>query len=251
MKVLLLGTYQKNAGPDNVNRALLSERDDRLLYLHAGNKYTRFAETVITLKKCDVVLVSGICSLKYLNLMKLYKKPYVYLMHGDLEYENEVNHLNIRADILQTQTTVLSNASKIICVSEKYAEWVGKRYPQYKSKITYVNNGVNICKRNRVIKEPYSIAVAGGNTPVKANQYVCEAVNILNKQGKKCKLHVFGIRNSECEDLPRVPEMRYMGQLDISEYYDLLDRISVFVMNSDVESIGLTAADAINCYCSL
>ena len=39
--------------------------------------------------------------------------------------------------------------------------------------------------------------------------------------------------------------------MDKKPYYEKLDAISCYVMNSEVESFGLVAADALNCNCSL
>ena len=260
MKAFLFGFHWINAGPSNVNRKLIwaadkqvseDTADNQLLYLKSNNKYVRLFEATKKIHDCDVIILSGLCSPRNFSLIKSSKKPVVYLMHGDVRYENHVNHQNTSEKVLQTQDEILHIASRIVCVSENYKSWVSVRYPKYEEKITFVNNGLILNRRPRVCKVPYSIAVAGGNRPIKANKYVCAAVSILQSQGIPCKLYVFGRHYPSCEDLPNIDGLEYMGQLDELDYYEKLDKISMFVMNSDVEPFGLTIADAINCNCSM
>ena len=240
-----------NAGPDNVNRDLINSSDKRLIYIKNRNKYLRLFEIVIEVFRCDIIVLSGICSPRYYEILKRSGKKIVYLMHGDINYENEVNHQNTPLEIIDLQNKIFQDASIIACVSEGYSNWVKQRYPQYSTKITFVNNGVTVKRRDKVSKEPFSVAVAGGNRPIKANKYVCDAAKLLAKKGIKCQVYVFGRHYESCEELPKFDGIKYMGHLDQEEYYNRLDRISLFIINSDVESFGLTIADAINCNCSL
>ncbi len=251
MKFFLFGTHWTNAGPDNVNRKLIEVADSRLIYLKSRNKLKKLFETLVALQKCELIILSGICSPRYFNILKISGKKIVYLMHGDIQYENDINCQDIPLRQLQLQDEVLEYASRIVCVSEGYSEWVKNRYTIYKEKITFVNNGLNINRRSKTLKEPFSVAIAGGNRYIKANKYVCEAIKILHKKGIPSKLYVFGRQYPSCADLPYVEGMEYMGHLDMDEYYSYLDNISIFVMNSDVEPFGLTIADAINCNCSI
>ena len=68
--------------------------------------------------------------------------------------------------------------------------------------------------------------------------------------GYDCKMYVFG-RMYENNDNLSYPFVRYMGHLNKEEYYNALDKISLFVLNSVLESFGLVVADALNCNCSL
>jgi len=251
MKVFLLGSHSYNSGPDNVNRDFISVSDERLVYLSTNNKIGKIIEIIKYLKTCDVILISGICSLKILRLIKQSRKPIIYLMHGDIVYENQVNHENIDEKVLNAQNEIFESADKIICVSEKYSEWVGARHTQYKNKITFVNNGLKISRRDKKEKQFLSIAISGGNRPIKANNFVCDAIKILQSKGQKYKVYVFGRNYPNCDELPELDNMQYLGQLDEREYYEYLDKIELFIMNSDVESFGLSVADAINCNCSL
>ncbi len=251
MKVFFVGKYIENSGPCNVNRALINAADKRLMYLHEKSKPVMLLEAIKCLKSCDIVVISGICSEWILRLIRLYKKKYLYILHGDLIYENEINKEKIPKRVLNTQWRIFRETERIICVSEKYAQWVQLRYPLYKKKITFVNNGLSVSLRKKVSKEPYSIAIAGANRPIKANKFVCEAVKILQQQGLSYKVYVFGRKYANCDELPEIENLQYMGHIDKEEYYECLDKISIFVINSDVESFGLTVGDAINCNCSL
>ena len=251
MRVFFIGTYQQNAGPDNVNRGIISISDARLVHQRRESKIGKLIEAYINLRKCDVVLISGVCSQKYFPLIEHSKKPVVYLMHGDLVYENVVNHENIKESVLKAQSKILEMSKAIIGVSKKYSEWIKDRYPQYIRKTTYVYNGLNFKVRNKKDKRPFSIAITGGNRPIKANKYVCEAAAILRKKGIDCEVYVFGSNYPNCDLLPEIEKIKYIGHVNKTEFYNFLDKISILIMNSDVESFGLSVADALNCNCSL
>ena len=117
--------------------------------------------------------------------------------------------------------------------------------------MTYVNNGINLRIRAPKEKAPYIVAVSGGNRPIKNNNYVCQAIQILNEQGFPCQLKIFGECNPNNEDLSKYPYIEYMNQLNKKEYYDKLDKIPLFVLASELETFGLVVADALNCHCSI
>jgi len=83
------------------------------------------------------------------------------------------------------------------------------------------------------------------------NYAVSMAVKKLNSEGIPCKLYIFGRKYPGNEEIEETDNIKYCGHLDKTPYYEKLDYISCFVMNSEVEPFGLVAADALNCNCSL
>ena len=251
MAWFLLGGHFSNGGPDNVNRALIKSADRKILYIKSNNKPVRVLETFWKILISEGVVVSGVCAKRYYDFMKVFHKKFVYLMHGCMDFENEINRLRLTSDLIENEKNLLNDAKQIVCVSEVYSEWVKKRYPEYAKKTTFVNNGVELEQREKKEKEPFSIAVGGGNRCIKNNYAVSMAVKKLNSEGIPCKLYIFGRKYPGNEEIEETDNIRYCGHLDQSPYYEKLDHISCFVMNSEVEPFGLVAADALNCNCSL
>jgi glycosyltransferase involved in cell wall biosynthesis len=251
MKIFLLGAHEQNAGPSNVNKSLIKNSRGYLAYTHSKNRALRAAETILRIFSSDVILISGSCAKRYLRIIKLLGKKYYYLMHGCIEYENEINKLGLSDTAIKTEKEILEGAEKIICVSEVYSKWVKERFPQYKYKITFVNNGVNIKQRKKCEKEPYTLAIAGGNRRIKNNLEVCHAVDILNNKGYNFKLFIFGRWYPDNDAIKENDHIIICGHLNKEEYYEKLDKIDCFIINSEVESFGLVVADALDCNCSL
>lgn len=251
MAWFLLGGHFSNGGPDNVNQALIKFADRKILYIKSNNKPVRVLEIFWKILISEGIVVSGVCAKRYYDFMKVFHKKFVYLMHGCMDFENEINRLHLTSDFIENEKNLLNDAKRIVCVSEVYSEWVKKRYPEYAEKITFVNNGVELEQREKKEKEPFSIAVGGGNRCIKNNYAVSMAVKKLDSEGIPCKLYIFGRKYPGNEEIEETDNIKYCGHLDKTPYYEKLDYISCFVMNSEVEPFGLVAADALNCNCSL
>lgn len=251
MRCFLLGGHISNGGPDNVNRSLIESSNGEFLCIKCTNKFLRVLESFWKIFVSEQVLVSGVCAPRYYDFLKLLHKKYSYLMHGCIEFENELNKLHLSEKTIESERKVLEGAEHIICVSEGYAEWVRQHYPEYVNKITYVNNGIELEQRRKIEKEPFSVAVSGGNRCIKNNLEVSRTVRKLNEAGTPCKLYIFGRKYPDNEEIEETDYITYCGHLDKKPYYDKLDAISCYVLNSEVEPFGLVAADALNCNCSL
>lgn len=253
MKIFLLGDIYANAGPSNVNRALAESADSSLLYISSKNKVYKKFEKIIKAWKADVIVASGVPPLKHQKILKVVnpRAKLVYLMHGNLEYENAINHLHLTPEILEAETDIFKQSDAIVCVSKRYSEWVSQKYPQLSEKITYVNNGLDIIPRAEVEKKPLTIAVGGGNRCIKNNVEVCKAVEKLIQKGLNCRLYIFGRQYPENDDFSAYSFAEIMGQMTPEEYHAKLDEVSLFVIDSEVESFGLVVGDALNCHCSM
>lgn len=248
-KFFLLGSWQSNTGPTNVNKTFVENNDGSMSYIHSSGKFAKL-ERLKFLLYTKIVVSGGISSFELL-FCKLLKKKLIYLMHGCGRYESEINQLGLPASFFEQEDRTLRAACVIACVSYKYSKWVSKRYPQFANKITYLNNGLSLKPRPVLQKEPFSIAVSGGNRIQKKNGVVCKAVGLLRSQGYNCKIYAFGREYPNNEDVYSYEYVKKMGHLDMEEYYAALDKISLYVINSTVESFGLVVGDALNCNCSL
>lgn len=251
MRCFLLGWHFSNGGPDNINRSLIKNSNGELLYIKSTNKFLRVLESFWKIFISEQVLVSGVCALRYVYFLKILQKKYSYLMHGCFEYENKLNKLDLSKKTLESEKKLLEGAAHIICVSEVYAELIRQRYPKYADKITFVNNGVELKVRPKRAKEPFSVAVGGGNRCIKNNLEVSQAVRKLNESGTPCKLYIFGRKYPNNDEIEETDYITYCGHLNKKFFYEKLDAISCFVMNSEIEPFGIVAADALNCNCSI
>ena len=251
-KLLLVGGYWNNSGPSNVNRSLLEASQGELCCLHSKNRHLRFLELAVRLAAADVVIVSGTVSRKINILLRRSGKKIIYLMHASVAYENQINHVTGNEVTEQAEQECFEMAEKIVCVSRRFSLWVQKRYPQFADKITYVNNGIEISPREVTEKIPFSIALSGGNRRIKNNGSVCRAVEKLIAEGMDCRVFLFGAEDPHGDpEIMKLPFVKVMGQMDNPGYYEALDSVSLFAVNSTLETFGNVVGDALNCRCSL
>ena len=251
MKIFLMGRTDTHAGPSNVNKALIRSADNDLLYIKSKNKIGMLAEIFFKSLRADIIVDSAIYNKAPFYVVKSMKKKLIAIIHGHVAYEAIINKFNVPKSYIEGEKLFLDRAELLLPVSEKYAEWFKNYCPQYAYKTRFLNNGVNIKRRKKTEKKPFSVAVGGGNRCIKNNIEVSRAVEKLIERGIPCKLYVFGRKYENNDDIFDFPFVKYMGQLEKDEYYEALDKISLFVMNSELESFGLVFADAVNCNCSL
>ena len=254
-KFFLYGDPFPNAGPMNVNRSLVENADECMVSVKAHNKYLRRLEKIWQCVVNHTIVVSGGIGAFDLIVAKLLRKRIVYMMHGCGEYENEINKLNTPQKYLKQESDVREAASIIVAVSENYAEWVRRRFPQYADKVTFVNNGLEIskdfCEHQTHKDGTYSIAVSGGNRPIKCNIEVCKAVEKLVAGGMNIELKAFGRIHENGEPILRYPFVKRMGQMSRDKYYAELRKTDLYVIASDTEPFGLVVGDGINCGCAM
>lgn len=249
-RFFLLGGWRFNAGPSNVNKSIVMNSDKDMGYIHSSNRIIKKLERYKWLFYPIIIISGGVSELE-IRLLKLFRKKIIYIMHGSVWYEAKINKFEISEKSLRVERLILTASSRIVCVSEGYSEWVKKEYPEFAYKIKFVNNGISLNQRPNKEKEQYSIAVSGGNRLQKNNGKVCEALEKLNKMGYDCRMYVFGRIYENNDDLLKYPFVHMVGHLNKEEYYNVLDKVSLFVVNSVLESFGLVVADALNCNCSL
>ena len=177
-------------------------------------------------------------------------------MHGCASYEAKINRLKIDSQLLEFENSFLKNVDLILPVSEYYKEWVVKMFPEVKTHIHFLNSGIeernlaaHIGKENDGVVR---IVVAGGDRIQKNNVEVAEAVEILSMSfKKKVELKIFGRKYLEENVFDKYPHSMYIGMLPQADFYNELKMADVFILNSEVESFGLSAIDALYCGCDV
>lgn len=251
MKILLWGGTGSNIGPTNINKGIVAHLSDRFWIVTSNGKYRELLEGIWKLLRSDVLVVSGV-SRKGTVLVaaaKLLGKQSVYLMHGCAEMEYRLNGVEPNKKGLVQEAFLWKHADLLLPVSERYMLWFRNQYPRYAYKTDYIYNGVDselFVKKPGRAREPGSVAVSGGLTPLKNNMLVVQAVE---KLGGKAHLRIYrGVKDS----LPG--EYRHaerMGTLPKEEFLKSLTQTELFVLNSSLESFSIATIDALACGCSL
>lgn len=254
--ILLIGDYKDNGGPTNVNRELINNSNKKIKCIFNDNKYLRFIETLFKIILFDVIVISGYSnkSIFYTDFCHFLKKKVVYLMHGCIKYENEINILGLSDNYVESEIKFLNKVDLILCTSELYSNWVKNFYPQIISKISFLNNGIpfigEIKPNKKKKKNEYNIILIGGNRNIKNNLIVCKAIKELVNEGLKINLKLFGrkYKNNEIIDDNNVI---YKGMVSREELMTELKNSDIYICNSLVESFGLSVIDALIAGCDI
>lgn len=254
MKFLLIGEYKTNAGPSNVNRKLIE--NSNFIYIKSSNRFIKFLETIIKIIVSDVCIMSGFSpeNLIYSKITKILNKKSIYIMHGCIKYENEINTLGFKDKYVKKEIQLLKKVDLILCVSKKYSKWVKEYYPEVSQKIGYLNNGIddyNNIEQNEYDKsKSYVISLIGGNRNIKNNKIVCDAINDLIDEGYNIKAFLFG-RIYEGNESIEYKNIVYKGMIKQSELYKHLKKSNLYICASIVESFGLAIFDALVSGCDI
>lgn len=254
-KFYLYGDTKDNAGPCNVNRSWVENSDGSMDYAKNTGRVKRRLEKIWGCVTHSVVVFSGGSRRPELHLCRMLGKRIVYIMHGCARYENEINRLGLSERDLQLEYETLKMADTIVAVSERYAEWVRREFPEFAGKVAFVNNGLEIagtfCEHVPHDDGKYCIAVSGGNRPIKCNLEVCKAVQKLRNDGMDIEVKAFGLFYDNGEPILDYSFVKKMGQMDKDAYYAELMKTDLYVIASSTEPFGLVVGDALNCGCSL
>ena len=142
IKVFLFGECKNNTGPENVNRNLINNCNYNMDYVKFNGKIKKRVEILYKILKNDVIVYSGIKTKFWVFLSKLFNKKTVYLMHGCISYESEINKLNTSNKILSYEKNIFESVDLILPVSEQYKNWVIHRYPDLENKLHFLNSGI-------------------------------------------------------------------------------------------------------------
>lgn len=256
MRIFLIGDYVSGTGPANVTRSLLEALPKETLYLKTWNKAARLAEILWKTVRADVCLFSGysrqnIWGLRWAGILH---KPTCYLMHGCVEHENAINGVS-DARMNQVERTTLRLADRILAVSEQFAQWLKKNYPEYADKTGCLVNGIDW----KLMREESSgstrlktrILSVGGGMPRKRILRVCEAVQLLNEKGYQLTLAVAGDKGADTEKINSYPFVENHGLLGSREMKELYCSSGIFIQNSCFETFGLAPLEALLCGCDI
>lgn len=254
-----MGGIQGNTGPSNVHKALVESwpKSSQIDTLKSGSKSLKLLEALAKGFRSDVIVSpgSGWTEIIAHRVLARFGKPVVCFNHGYVPYENEINHLGLSSRAVAAIKKHLATADAIVANSALQERFILSKQPELAGKTTHATLGVDrFAFAGNEGHRGGIIAVSGGTRPIKANEVVARAVEILRNRGIDCHLRVYGRRYSANEKLDNAVSLgiaEYVGQVPGAVFREQLKECSVFVMNSRHESFGLSALDALGAGCSL
>ena len=257
MRIFLAGDAVSGTGPANVTKYYIQNLPDGTLYLKRRSKILRAAEIVINTLRADVVVYSGYSkqNILGLNLAKKLKKPSAYIMHGCVEYENEIN-LEPDEKMNEVERKTLGLADLVIAVSENFCNWLKEYYPEYSDKFDHVSNGIDTdlihTASEREEYDRHMIFSIGGGMPRKKIKHICEAVEKLrNGYDPEMYLTVIGDKGADSAEIGSYDFVDNRGIVTFEEGVVLFKRAALFVQNSCFETFGLAPIEALVCGCPI
>lgn len=207
------------------------------------HKYLRLLHAVAQLTVSDGLVVSGVsrqgCILT--AVAAALGKPVVYIMHGSAKRESQW-HPN--APLQRQEAFLLKRADLLLPVSKKFRDWVREAYPRYAGKTGYLYPGMEKINLSQERKIPGTIAAAGGDGGIKANDVVARAVEAMEGRGT---LTVYGPVGKDHSG----NGVTYAGRLPRREFLQELGKAALFVLNSRFESFSLATLEALQLGCSV
>lgn len=255
MRILFVAGLTGNTGPANANRGFAEAwpREDEVLLVGDGAKVKKLAALVGGALRADAMLTMGPGKLDTIGraIAHMRGKPVIGFCHGYAPYENEVNNLGMNADEVEAWMSWLDDCDFVATNSALQMNFIKHKQPSLSNKIAFSNLGI----------EPFSwkgesgaapgslvVAVSGGTRPIKANEVVAQAVEILRDRGLDATLNIYGRRyspNAKLDSLVDSGSAVYCGQVSRNEFINGLRKSTVFVMDSRWEPFGLSALDAL------
>ena len=256
-EIFIIGDYRSPTGPAKVTRAYidgLKRRGEHFRYLSSQKKAARFFELLAKLPGSGLTFFSGYSrqNLLGMSLSKRLKKPCVYLMHGSVEYENEINKVP-DPYMARCEYRMLEKADLVLAVSQWFEGWLKERYPEFKAKIGHLSNGVDwesLGNKARAEKDPPDTAIIsiGGGMPRKRIARICEAIERINRERReKLTLTVIGDAGADSERIAQYPFVRNLGMVESSRIPEILGQHRLYIQNSVFETFGLSVLEALSC----
>lgn len=231
---------------------------DEIMTIDGTAKAARLMDFLPKLAAADIVIAIGGTKLESIaaSYMKMMRKKMVVLSHGYLPYENNINHLHFSQTEMMKNRDFLAGANAVVAVSRHHMHFLEQQQPELIGHVAYINNAINPfiqqVHREYAGHGTLTVAVSGGDRPIKGNENVAKSVQKLRHQGIDCRLSVFGDIEGNNPEFDRLLDQEWVtnnGQMQHKAFLSELRKADVFVMNSVYEPFGLSALDALEAGC--
>lgn len=252
--IYMLGDFISDTGPAIVNKNYAFYLEEKIYFCMSNNKIRRMIDLIIKLRKCEVILISGLSKFQLLgcNIAKMFNKKVIYLMHGYTKIEYEVNEIEEKNQILkEVEEKMLMKVDKIICVSQRFSELLKKERPDLQNKIYFVNNGIEVkqVQKEKKEKEMFTVISVGGGMKIKNNLSICKAINEI--KDIDIKFTVIGNKDKEGEKIEKYNFVEYYENLKHNEVMEKMQQADLYIQNSYFETFGLAIFEAISEGCKI
>lgn len=255
-KVYFMGDFCLTTGPAIVNKNYEPYMKKVSYICKTNSKIIRPLHFIFFIKRCDVLLISGLSKfhVKAAKIAKKMGKRVVYLMHGYNKVEYEINEVPIEKGTLRrAEDEMFQMADKIVCVSEKFCEFMKEQRKDIKNKFEFVNSGIEINNEESEKKErknsTFTIVSVGGGVKNKNNLSVCKAIN--NIKDKDIKFIVIGRIDKDGEKIKEFNFVEYYEFLPHEEVLKVMGISDLYIQNSYFETFGLAVVEAISMGCKI
>lgn len=254
-RIYYSGDFVSNNGPAIVNKMYKRYIRNDAYTPNSNGKVYRILHFAIKILLSKYVIVSGISKLHLyiLGISKLMGKDVSYLMHGYAKIESDINDVNNTQSKIKIERAILAHVDRIICVSEKFSQYMKSEMPELSKKITYVNNGVDALavrpSEKRKDDYHYTIMTVGGGIPIKNTLQICQAIESLKDYS--VKLIVVGPKDKYGDDIAKYPFVTYYESLPHDEVLAMMSSADLYIQNSTFETFGLAVCEAITRGCNL
>lgn len=247
-RIFVVGDHKTGTGPANVTKEYIRCLPKGTLYQKRTSKIGRLPELYINILRSDIIFFSGYSAQNVIGMKfakKLNKKT-AYLVHGDIDHENKINH-NENAHMSEVEAKTLELADCLLAVSSKFAAWLKDKYPEYKDKIDYVTNGIDERSVSHSISgDAHKILSIGGGMPRKMILHICVAIEQINAESdEKMELFVIGKEGADTEAINKYPFVHDLGLVSAKKKEELFKECGIFIQNSCFETFGLAPVEAL------
>lgn len=254
MRTFFCGDISSDTGPAIVNKNYKKYLPKDVEFIEKNGKVIRTIYSIYYVIICNVVLFSGISRLNKLliYICKLFHKKVLYLMHGSVAYENQINKLpNQNEENLEIFH--LNSADLILCVSPYFTNFCQNYYKRYSNKFLTLTNGIDwsFSKNSECVKDKKSICIVGGGVPRKRVIRVCEAIDKLCNKGFDLKLKVFGFDSTDTPEIKKYQFVEYKGNVPQEELRKYMESSIMFIQNSVFDSFAMAPIEALTCGCNI
>lgn len=259
-KIYVVGDFFSNNGPANANRTILNavRKIGQVNFSKERGKVKRVTETVIQIIWCNICIICSASKLNFLilKLTRLLAKPVILIMHGCGTKEYIINGGNITDKqyqrLVEYEKIMFSKAQKVVCVSEMFCNDMKERYPEYKNKIEFINNVVNVTHIKEAKKNKNLIVSTGGGMRRKRNLNIAKAIEIIReKSGRNIEYFVIGEELNDGAEIKSFDFVTYYDYLPHEEVLRVFHEASLYIQNSEYETFGLAVMEAFESGASL
>lgn len=262
MKIFMVGDFVSDNGPANANKTIYAamQKKEKVRISKAKNKLSRVLEVFFQMMWCEVCIICSASELNYivLKLSKVLRKKVLIIAHGSrpLEYiinggqENDAQY----NEYINYDRTMLSEAYKVVCVSEMFCDDMKKMYPEYSDKIDFINNIVDmeVASYDMPSERKNTIISIGGGMRRKRNLVVAQAIDYLNKtEPDKYEYIVIGPELNDGAAIKEYEFVTYYEFLPHEQVLRLMGEVALYVQNSEYDTFGLAVLEAFGAGASL